>query len=42
MAQMSLFMRQKQAHTQSEQTWVADREESGRGKDWEYGISRCK
>ena len=30
MAQMNLFMRQKQAHTQREQTGVADGEGSGR------------
>ena len=35
-------MRQKQPHTQRGQTWVANAEGSGRGKDWECGVSGCK
>ena len=39
MAQMNLFMRQKQAHTQREQTGVADGEGSGRERLGVWDVS---
>ena len=42
MAQMNLFTKQKQTHRHREQTVVAGVGEGGGGKDWEFGISRCK
>ena len=38
---MNLSMKQKQAHRHTEQTCGCPSGERG-GKDWEFGISRCK
>ena len=39
MAQMSLFMKQKQIHRRGEQTCGC---QCRGGMDWEFGIIRCK
>ena len=41
MAQMNLSTKQKQTHRHREQTCDCQRGGGG-GKDWEFGISRCK
>ena len=38
---MHLSMKQKQTHRLREQTWPGG-EGGGSGRDWEFGISRCK
>ena len=38
MTQMNISMKQKQTHRHREQTCGCQ----GGGKDWEFGISRCK
>ena len=42
MAQMNLSTKQKQTHRHRERLVVAKGETGGRGKNWEFGISRCK
>ena len=39
--QINIFMKQKQTHKYKEQIDRCQREGEG-GKDWEFGISRCK
>ena len=42
MTQMNLSTKQKQTHRHREQTCGYQGGEAGGGKDWEFGISRCK
>ena len=39
---MNLSTKQKQTHRHREQTCGCQRGGAGGGKDWEFGISRCK
>ena len=39
---MNLSKKQKQTHRHRERLVVAKGETGGRGKNWEFGISRCK
>ena len=39
---MNISMKQKQTHRHREQTCGCQRGWGGGGKDWEFGISRCK
>ena len=39
---MDLSMKQKQTHRHGEQTCGCQVGRGGGGKDWEFGISRCK
>ena len=40
MAQMNLSAEQKETHRHEEQTWGC--RGGGTGRDWEFGVSRCK
>ena len=42
MIQMNLFTKQKQTHRQRTDLWLPRGTREGGGKDWEFGISRCK
>ena len=42
MTQINLSMKQKQTHRHREQTCGCKGEGTGGGKDWEFGVSRCK
>ena len=42
MAQMHLYMEQKQTHGHKEQTCGYQRRGTGSGIDWEFGDSRCE
>ena len=39
---MNLSKKQKQTHRHREETCGCQGGEGGGGKDWEFGISRCK
>ena len=39
---MNISMKQKQTHRHREQTCGCQRGWGGGGRDWEFGISRCK
>ena len=42
MTQMNLFAKQKQTRRQRTDLWSPRDRGVGGGKDWEFGISRCK
>ena len=42
MAQTNLSKKQKQTHGHREQTVVAKGEGGASGRDWEFGVPRCK
>ena len=42
MAQMNLSTGKKQTHGHGEQTGGCQEGGEGSGKDWEFGVSRCK
>ena len=42
MTQMNIFTKQKQTHRHREQTCGCQGGRDGGGKDWEFGVSRCK
>ena len=42
MTQMNFTMKQKETQTQRTDLWLPRGRREGGGKEWEFGVSRCK